>query len=303
MGYGEVGMKRRLTLRRLGSGFYEYAIVFIIFFAVALCLLPVMHVAAVSLSSNSAIINDRVTIIPVEMTLQSYIYVGSDPAMWQSMLVTVVITVAYTVLGMTLTVLAAYPLTKKWLPGRKALLLLFLFTLFFGGGVIPNYLLIKELGLLNTLFALILPPALSIWNMIIMKTFLASIPESLMESAHIDGANEFTILVKIVLPLSMPGIASLSLFYAVFKWNSFQDALFYINDRSLQPIQLKLYNIVMDLESPSIAIQEGAGAQTNQYPEAMKAASIMFATIPIVCVYPWLQKYFVKGLTVGSIKG
>ncbi|MBN2353745.1 MAG: carbohydrate ABC transporter permease [Spirochaetales bacterium] len=296
-------MKRRLTLRRLGSGFYEYTIVFIIFFAVALCLLPVMHAAAISLSSNSAIINDRVTIIPVEMTLQSHIYVGSDPAMWQSMLVTVVITAAYTVLGMTLTVLAAYPLTKKWLPGRRALLLLFLFTLFFGGGVIPNYLLIKELGLLNTLFALILPPALSIWNMIIMKTFLASIPESLMESAHIDGANEFTILVKIVLPLSLPVVASLSLFYAVFKWNSFQDALFYINDRSLQPIQLTLYNIVMDLESPSIAIQEGAGAQTNRYPKAMKAASIMFAAIPIVCVYPWLQKYFVKGLTVGSIKG
>jgi putative aldouronate transport system permease protein len=296
-------MAKSMTARRILNFIYDYGTALVVLIAVLICLLPVLHVAALSLSSNSAIINDRVTILPVEITFKSYAYILSDPTMWQSMFITVMITVIYTILGMFLTILAAYPLTKKWLPGRRILLFLFLFTLFFGGGIIPDYLLVKQLGLLNTIFALILPVGLSIWNMIIMKTFFASIPESLMESAHIDGANEFTILIKIILPLSMPVIASLCLFYAVFKWNSFQDALFYITERSLQPLQLKLYNIVMDLESPAIAIQEGATSQTNQFPEALKAASVMFATIPIVCIYPWLQKYFIKGLTVGSIKG
>ncbi len=296
-------MKRSATVRKILNGCYDFGVVFIIIVAVLLCLFPVMHVASVSLSSNSAIINDRVSILPVEITLQSYKAVFTNTALLKAMLVTVVITALYTVLGMTLTVLAAYPLTKKWLPGRNILLFIFLFTLFFNGGDIPNYLLVQQLGLLNTLWVLILPAALSIWNLIILKSFFNSIPESLMESAHIDGANEFTILLKIVLPLSLPVIASLSLFYAVFKWNSFQDALYYITDKGLEPIQLKLYNIIMDLESPDIAIQEGSITQTNLFPESLKAASVMFATLPIVCIYPWLQKYFIKGLTVGSIKG
>lgn len=296
-------MKKSVTMHKLLARLYDGIIIFIILLAVLVCLFPVLHVASVSLSSNSAIINDRVGILPVELNLQSYQTVFTNVPLLQSMLITVTVTVVYTVLGMTLTVLAAYPLTKKWLPGRNILLFVFLFTLFFGGGDIPNYLLVQQLGLLNTLLALILPAALSIWNLIILKTFFTSIPESLMESAHIDGANEFTILLKIVLPLSLPVIASLSLFYAVSKWNSFQDALYYITDKGLEPLQLKLYNIVMDLEAPDIAIQEGAMTQTNLYPESLKAASVMFATIPIVCIYPWLQRYFIKGLTVGSIKG
>jgi putative aldouronate transport system permease protein len=289
---------------KVTNALYDLGVAFIILLAVVLCLLPVMHVAAVSLSSNRAIINDEVTILPVEINLQSYEAVFSNPAMLQSMLVTIVMTATYTVLAMVLTVLAAYPLTKKWLPGRNIILFVFLFTLLFGGGDIPNYLLMKDLKLLNTLWVLILPMALSIWNMIILKTFLSSIPDSLMESAHIDGANEFTVLIRIVLPLSLPVIASLSLFYAVLKWNSFQDALYYITAaRDLEPVQLKLYKIIMDLESPNIAIDEGAMTQTNLFPESLKAASVMFATIPIVCLYPWLQKYFIKGLTIGSIKG
>ncbi len=292
-----------LKMHKVVGAVYDGGVVIVIFLVVIVCLLPVLNLAAVSLSSNHAIIADKVTIFPVEVNFQSYVAVFQDGAMIQSLLVTVFITIIYTALGMFLTVCAAYPLTKKWLPGRKVITFLFLFTLLFSGGDIPNYLLMKDLSLLNTLAVLIIPASLSIWNLIILVTFFNSIPESLMESAHIDGANEITTLVKIVLPLSLPVLASLSLFYAVAKWNSFQDALYYITNQNLDPIQYKLYKIVMDLQSPNIAIQEGAGTQTNLYPESMKAASVMFATIPIICIYPWLQKYFIKGLTVGSIKG
>jgi putative aldouronate transport system permease protein len=282
---------------------YDYSVAFIVLVAVILCLLPMLNVLATSLSSDHAIRSNMVTIFPVEITFESYIYVFQDPTMIRSMLITVLVTVVYTCLGMFLTVLAAYPLTKKWLPGRNILLFVFLFTLYFGGGDIANYLLMKSFGMLNTLWSLILPPALSIFNMIIMKSFFNTIPESLMESAHIDGASEMRVLIQIVLPLSLPVIASLSLYYAVAKWNSFQDALYFINDSSLFPLQLKLYNIVQSISSPEIQIQEGSTGTTNLTPENLTAASVMFATIPIVCVYPWLQKYFIKGLTIGSIKG
>jgi putative aldouronate transport system permease protein len=161
----------------------------------------------------------------------------------------------------------------------------------------------KDIHLINTMWVLILPQMISAFNLIIMKTFFGSIPESLVESARLDGCSDIGILIRIILPLSMPVIATLSLFYAVSKWNNFQDALFYITDSSLYPLQLKLYTIVQNLLAVDIAVQEGSGTTTNTLPESLKAASIMFATIPIVLIYPWLQKYFIKGVMVGAIKG
>jgi putative aldouronate transport system permease protein len=292
-------MKRHKVLNAI----YDYGVAVVILFAVILCLLPVLNVLAISLSSDHAIRSNMVTIFPVEITFNSYLYVFQDPAMIRSMLLTILITVVYTALGMLLTVLAAYPLTKKWLPGRNIFLFIFLFTLYFGGGDIANYLLLKSYGMLNTIWSLILPPALSIFNMIIMKSFFSTIPDSLMESAHIDGASEMRVLIQIIIPLSLPVIASLSLYYAVAKWNSFQDALYFINDSNLYPLQLKLYNIVQSISAPDYVLVEGGGTTTNLAPENLIAASVMFATIPIVCVYPWLQRYFIKGMTIGSIKG
>jgi putative aldouronate transport system permease protein len=282
---------------------FDFCIIGITFLIMILCLLPFLHVAAVSLSSNSAIIASRVSVVPVECTVQSYDAVFKDPTMLGSFYFTVQITVLYTLFSMALTIMAAYPLTQKRLRGRNFFLFIVIFTMFFSGGIIPDYLLMKDIHLINTMWVLILPQMIIAFNLIIMKTFFGSIPESLLESARLDGCSDIGILFRIVLPLSKPVIATLSLFYAVSKWNNFQDALFYITDSKLYPLQLKLYTIVQNLLAVDIAVQEGSGTTTNTLPESLKAASIMFATIPIVLIYPWLQKYFIKGVMVGAIKG
>jgi putative aldouronate transport system permease protein len=179
-----------------------------------------------------------------------------------------------------------------------------LFTMYFSGGTIPIYINIMELGLLDTKWALILPGALSTYNMIIMKSFFSSIPESLEEAATIDGANDFQILVRIYLPLSLASLATLTLFYAVGKWNSFQDAQYYITDRNLYPLQLKLYNAIKRIDSADVvSMDEGATAVSNQVSESLQPATIIFATLPILVVYPFVQRYFVSGVTIGAVKG
>jgi putative aldouronate transport system permease protein len=282
---------------------FDLTVVCLTILIICLCLLPFMNVAAVSLSSNSAIVASRVALFPVEFSTESYQAIFKDPAMVGSLWFTIQLTLIYTLFSMAMTIMAAYPLTQKRLRGRKFLMLLVIFTMFFSGGIIPDYLLVKQLHMLNTIWALVLPGLISTFNLIVMKTFFDSIPESLVESARLDGCSDVGILAKIILPLSTPVLATLSLFYAVFKWNAFQDALFYINESKLYPVQLKLYQIVMNSMAVDIAVQEGANSTTNALPESLKAASVMFATLPIVLVYPWLQKYFIKGVMIGAIKG
>lgn len=282
---------------------FDLTVVCLTILIIGLCLFPFMNVAAVSLSSNAAIIASRVFLFPVEFSTESYQAIFKDPTMVGALLFTVQLTLLFTVFSMVMTIMAAYPLTQKRLRGRKLMMLLVVFTMFFSGGIIPDYLLIKQLHLLDTIWALILPGLISTFNLIVMKTFFASIPESLVESARLDGCSDLGILTKIILPLSTPVLATLSLFYAVYKWNNFQDALFYINEPKLYPIQLKLYQIVKNSTAVDIAIQEGTNSTTNALPESLKAASVMFATVPIVLVYPWLQKYFIKGVMIGAIKG
>ncbi|MBR3904114.1 MAG: carbohydrate ABC transporter permease [Clostridia bacterium] len=283
---------------------YQIVLVIIVLFASALCLLPFINVIAVSFSSKSAILRGDVGFWPVEFTSMAYEAIFSDKSMMHSLWYTVLITVLYTALAMVLTILMAYPLTKKRLKGRKLFNLLALFTMYFSGGTIPIYLNIKELGMLNTMWSLIIPGALSTYNMIIMKSFFASLPDSLEEAATIDGANDFQILTQIYLPLSLASIATLTLFYAVGKWNSFQDALYYITDRNLQPLQLKLYNLIKGAQSVDVTMMEG-GASTvaTNISESIESATIIFATLPILVVYPFVQRYFVSGVTIGAIKG
>jgi len=240
---------------------------------------------------------------PVEFNLNSYKVVLGDNSMLVSLAYTVALTVIYTVLCMFMTMCAAYPLSKKRMKGRSTFLLIIVFTMYFSGGMIPEYLLIKNLGILNSMWALILPGLISTYNMIILKTFFEAIPESLEESAKLDGCTDFGILFRITLPLSKSVLATLSLFYAVGKWNAFQDALFYVTNPKLYPLQLKLYQIVFNSMSVEIRNQEGADLFNNITPESLKAACIMFATLPIIMVYPWLQKYFIKGVMIGAIKG
>jgi putative aldouronate transport system permease protein len=181
-------------------------------------------------------------------------------------------------------------------------MMLIVFTMFFSGGMIPEYLLVKQLGMLDSLNSLIFPGMISAFNLIILRTFFLSIPSSLEESAYIDGSSHIGTLTRIVLPLSLPVLATLSLFYAVSRWNGFMDALFYITKADLYPIQLKLYQVVMNSMVTDLTAQEGA-SQVEVVPEGIKAASIMFATVPILLVYPWLQRYFVSGIMIGAVKG
>lgn len=267
---------------------------------VLICIIPFVSVIATSLSSNNAIISQRVTLWPVGFNLEAYKTVFTDNAMIESLFYTILITLIYTGLSLLLTICVAYPLTKKALKGRNIFLFIIIITMYFSGGIIPDYILVKNLNLLDTSGALILPGLISVYNMIILKSFFTSIPSSLMEAAEIDGCTDIGVLLKIVLPLSLPILATLSLFYAVWRWNNFQDALFYISKPSLYPIQLKLYQIISISQGADVTSAENI--QNAVTPEALKAASVMFATIPILIVYPWLQKYFVSGVMIGAVK-
>ena len=268
------------------------------------CLLPFINVAAVSFSSKSAILRGDVTFWPVEFETTAYKAIFSDSAMIRSLVFTVIITLVYTLFSMVLTILMAYPLTKRRLHGRKFFNFLALFTMYFSGGTIPIYLNIKELGLLDTPWALILPGMLSTYNMIILKSFFTALPGELEEAAIIDGANDFKVLLDIYLPLSMASLATLTLFYAVGKWNSFQDALYYISTKAYQPLQLKLYHIIKGSQAVDIAAMEGgSSAVASSVSESIEPATIIFATLPILVVYPFVQRYFVAGVTIGAVKG
>lgn len=292
--------------RRLSTKASNRIVDFLIYLFIALvaltCLLPFIHVFAKSISEESFVIANKVFLMPKGFSLDAYKKVLSDASILYSFFISVVVTILFTILGMIITICAAYPLSRKSLRGRKALTMFFMFTMYFTAGIIPEYLLMNSLGLLDTMAVMILPLAFSPYNLLIMKTSLqGSISDSLIESAHLDGASEIRILSSIVIPLSKPIIATLSLFYAVGRWNAYQDALFYIKQNvSLRPLQLKLYYLVVaSTESFQTAV-EGVAAQTN--PEVLKAASIMFATVPILIIYPFIQKYFVQGTMVGAVK-
>lgn len=280
---------------------WELLIRVILVFASLACLLPFVHVVAKSLSSDAFVIANRVFLWPRGLTFEAYSKIFADDSILRSLYITVVITVLFTILGMILTICAAYPLSRPQLRGRKTITLVFLFTMYFSGGIIPEYMNISNLGLLDTIWSMILPLSFSVFNLLIMKTSLSSsIPVSLEESARIDGAGHFRILWSIVLPLSKPIIATLSLFFAVGRWNMYMDALFYVKHAiDLRPLQLKLYYLVIQATE---SFQLEATQVTLSNPEVLKASVVVFATLPILCVYPFVQKYFVQGVMLGAVK-
>ncbi|MCL6602189.1 MAG: carbohydrate ABC transporter permease [Paenibacillus sp.] len=287
---------------RTSNRIFDIVVITFVALFVLFCLAPFLHVIAVSLSSNRAITSGEVTIFPIEVNFNAYINVFSDNAMIRSLIFTVILTVATTVLCMLFTIAAAYPLTKTNLKGRKFFMYLIIITMFFSGGIIPEYLLIRDLHMLDSIWALILPGLVSPFNLIILISFFNNIPPSLEESAEIDGSSHFYTLMKIVLPLSMPVMATVALFYAVGRWNGFQDSLMYINNPDLYPLQLKLFQMVQNNMVSELTQMEGAN-RTMLTPESLKAATVVFATVPILAVYPWLQKYFVSGVMLGAVKG
>jgi len=267
------------------------------------CILPFIHVAAKSISGKAQVLAQNVFFWPKDITFDAYKAIFNDGTLTHAMGYTVELTLIFTILGMIVCTCAAYPLSKKRLKFRSGISLFLLFSMYFSAGLIPEYLLMKNLGLLNTMWVLILPLIFSPYNTLIMKSFLQStIPDSLEESAFLDGATNFQILGKIVLPLSKPIIATLSLFYAVGRWNAYADAKYYVfRVRALQPLQYILSNMILSSGQDAISLSEGSMAQNT--PEVIQAAAIMFATLPILCIYPFVQKYFVKGVMIGAVKG
>ncbi|GBF74123.1 ABC transporter permease [Paenibacillus sp. 598K] len=270
-----------------------------------LALLPFVHVLAQSLSSHDAITTGRVTLLPVDFTLESYRRVLSEQAFLNAFQISVLRTVAGTLVNVALTCLLAYPLSKTYIKGRSTIMFLIVFTMMFGGGMIPTFLVVKATGLLNTFWAFIIPGAISAFNVIIMKNFFQSVPVELEESAKIDGGSNLGILFRIVIPLSMPAIATITLFHAVGHWNSFFDTVLYITDRKMYPLQVYLRELIMFNQSN---IDNNSGYSANMDSallalESIKAAALIASTVPILIVYPFLQKYFVKGIMLGSVKG
>ncbi|MDR1531996.1 MAG: carbohydrate ABC transporter permease [Clostridiales bacterium] len=268
---------------------------------VFLCLTPLLNVLARSLSSAEALVRNEVILLPVGFNLGAYRLVLGDPKYTWSLAWTAMLTVICTLVSMTMTVLCAYPLTYDQLKGRRFFNTYIILTMYFSAGTIPTYLLLKDIRLLNNPLVLVIPSCLSVFNMIIMRSFFYGIPESLRESAELDGAGPIRTLVSIYLPLSGPSLATLALFYAVGRWNGFADALMFMNKREYFPIQLLLYNILNSVTSVEVSTQEGFSSPGLS--ETLKAATVMFATVPILVVYPWLQRYFISGVTIGAVKG
>lgn len=264
------------------------------------CLVPMLNLLARSLSGTDFLIRNEVYLIPKGINFDAYMTVLGDPKYIRSFIWTVFLTLVCTVVSLTMTTLCAYPLIFQNLKGRSFINIFITITMFFNAGTIPNYLLMKSLNLLDTPWVLIIPGCMSVYNMIIMRSFFYGIPDSLRESAEIDGASYIKILTSIYVPLSKPVFATLALFYAVGRWNGYSDALMYVTDKDLYPLQLLLYNVLNNINSVEVAAQEGF--TTPGLSESLKAAIVMFSTVPILLIYPWLQKYFIHGVTVGAVK-
>lgn len=277
------------------------------FFLTVIALLviyPLVFVVSASLSNPQYVISGEMWLWPKEFTVDAYEKVFKNKDIITGFMNTVKYTVVGTVLNVIMTILAAYPLSRRDFKGRGLIMAFIVFTIFFSGGLIPTYLLIKDLGMLNTFWVMIIPNAVAVWNIIIMRTFFQSIPHELQESAMIDGCSNFRILWNIVLPLSFPVIAVMVLFYAVGHWNSYFQALIYLQDQEKFPLQLILRQILIQGQMDDMIQTTGESFLAQQLSvEGLKYAVLIVANLPMLMLYPFLQRYFVKGVMIGSLKG
>jgi putative aldouronate transport system permease protein len=295
-------MRKSVGRTTIGSALFDgfnYSLLTLFAF---ITVVPFLHIVSVSLSSAEALEANAFILLPTSISLSAYRYIFSLESVPGSLLVTAGITVAGTAVNLLFTLTMAYSLARKSLVGRRPIMLLVIFSMLFSGGMIPSYLLMRGLGMLDTYWSLILPGAISAFNLIIIKNFFQELPPGLEESAKIDGANDIAILLRIVFPLSLPVIATFTLFYAVGHWNTFFAAIMYMNDPAKWPIQVVLRQIVI-LSSQLGESAEFHAAEVSSLSESIKMSVIVVATLPILLLYPFLQKYFVKGVLLGSIKG
>ena len=297
-------MKKKEGKMILSKGEVAFLIltkILMLIFAV-MCLYPFLYVLAVSLSSPGPVMRGKVYLIPKGFSLEVYRKIFSEGTLVSATIRSIIITIVYVIMAMTMTILCAYPLSVPELKGKKILNRVIIFTMYFSGGTIPSYLVVRSLGLIDNYLALVLPCCLSVYNMIVLRSFFTSIPVSLREAAIIDGAGDGTILMRVVLPMSKPAIATVSLYYCVSRWNAFMDSLLYFNDPTKAVLQLRLKQLVMNADSIN-SMMEGATAGNTMIAQTVRSGALMFSMVPIMLVYPFLQKYFVKGTMIGSVKG
>lgn len=265
-----------------------------------ICIVPFLNIIATSFASTQEVVAKKFILFPTTFSLDAYRYILSTPTIFRALAVSIGVTGVGTIVSMCATSLMTYGLSRKYLFGRGFVNFLVVFSMLFSGGMIPTFLVVRSLGLVNSYWAMILPVAVNAMNMIIMRNFFQALPDSLEESAKMDGCTDFGVFFKIMLPLALPSIATISLFYAVTYWNTYMTAILYINDSSKWPIQILLRQIVIvssGMQAESSAVDVIPPAQT------VKMAVIVIATVPMLIVYPFVQKYFVKGALVGSVKG
>jgi len=294
-----------VTNRRIRSeAGLDIAVYVIAIIVVIVTFYPFLYVFSMSVSNPGAVISGKVKLFPIGFSLESYKLIFQSSEIWRKLGNTIWIVVVGTLLNIVMTVLAGYVLSRDEMPFKRFFMFLITFTMFFSGGMIPSYLLIKELGLINSLWSLVLPGAVSAWYIIIARTFLRTIPASLVESAKIDGSKHFGILFRIIIPLSMPIIAVIALYGAVNYWNSYFTALIYIVDTNKHPLQMYLMRLLMSGDTGKMIneLQSMSYSDKSSYQEQLKYAVIIFSILPIVGLYPLLQRYFVKGMMVGSVK-
>ncbi|WP_010271080.1 carbohydrate ABC transporter permease [Paenibacillus senegalensis] len=266
-------------------------------------LFPLYYVVIMSVTPITEVFrNGGYVIIPRGFTLDAYKAVFASPTVPQAFKITVIITLVGTALNLIVTSLLAYPLSKKPMPGRNIILFLIVFTMLFSGGLIPLYLVVRATGLLDTIWAMIIPGMVSAFNMLIMKTFFENLPDEIEDAARVDGCGDISTLIRIVVPLSTPIIATMGLFYGVTHWNEYFKGIMYLNDRTLYPIQVVLRNMIQTASvSSELAVQSSVVQELP--PETIKMAVVVVALLPIVAIYPFLQKYFMKGMLLGAVKG
>ncbi|MBX4150420.1 MULTISPECIES: carbohydrate ABC transporter permease [Paenibacillus] len=277
----------------------------ILSFITLLVLYPLFFVLIASISAPETVMRGEVWLWPKELSFVGYERLFANSELMRGFLNTLLYTTTGTALNVLMTIAAAYPLSRVDFKGRHVFTLIIVFTMFFSGGMIPNYLLVKELGMLDTIWAIIIPSAVSVWNIIIMRTFFqSSIPKEMQEAAFIDGASNMRVLLRIVLPLSGPILAVMVLFYAVGHWNSYFSALIYLSDRANYPMQLFLREILVQGQMQEMVdISDDSLARSLMDAEAIKYAAVIVTNLPMLLLYPFLQKYFVKGVMIGAIKG
>ena len=286
-------------------------IYFTISFLCLLCVLPFINVIAVSFSSAAAIYNNPHMLIPEQLTVEAYKYIFKTRVLTDSLKITLFSTIVGTLMNLIATTTGAYALTKSNVPGQKLMLWLILIPMFFGAGLIPTYLLVRNLGLIDRVWVLVVLGLVAPFNLILMRNFFWTIPDSLIESAEIDGAGDLAIFGRIILPMSKSVLATIGLFCAVGHWNDYFTGLFYINSNNKWPLQVVLKSIIIDFNMAGMGNMHNIGSVNQSdtiqaiilQPENIRAACIVFSIVPILLLYPFLQRYFVKGIVIGAVKG